>query len=156
MPQTRMPQGSPASIHMTTNITVTSQWESWRLKSPAARFLLNHLFRRRSKEASKLRVTCLCDGNSPVTGELPAQRASNAEKFSFHDVMMISWWLMCISGITSHIGTFVHQNLHIMNLNLHILNQTVHDHDFDRHCVCAINIFQWCFFPGSNYYIQLD
>ena len=32
-----------------------------------------------SKKTSKLRVTGLCDGNSAVTGELPAQRASNAE-----------------------------------------------------------------------------
>ena len=30
--------------------------------------LLNRLFRRRSKETSKLRVTGLCEGNSPVTG----------------------------------------------------------------------------------------
>ena len=30
------------------------------------------------KGTSKLRVTGLCEGNSPVTGEFPAQRASNA------------------------------------------------------------------------------
>ena len=41
--------------------------------------LLNHLFRRWSKKTSKLRVTGLCVGNSPVTGEFPAQRASNAD-----------------------------------------------------------------------------
>ena len=35
--------------------------------------------RRRSKNASKLRITGLCVGNSPVTGEFPVQRASNAE-----------------------------------------------------------------------------
>ena len=29
----------------------------------------------------------LCAGNSPVTGEFPAQRASNAEMFPFDDVM---------------------------------------------------------------------
>ena len=34
---------------------------------------------------SKLRVTGLCEGNSPVTGEFPAQRASNTENAS------ISW-----------------------------------------------------------------
>ena len=34
--------------------------------------LLNRLFRRRSKNTSKLRVTGLCAGNSPVTGEFPA------------------------------------------------------------------------------------
>ena len=47
--------------------------------------LLNHLFRRRSKKTSKLRITGLCVGNSPVTGEFPAQIASNAENVS------ISW-----------------------------------------------------------------
>ena len=30
----------------------------------------------------KLRVTGLCEGNSPVTGEFPAQRASNAGNVS--------------------------------------------------------------------------
>ena len=36
--------------------------------------LLNRLFRRRSKKTSKLRVHVLCEGNSAVTGEFPAQR----------------------------------------------------------------------------------
>ena len=47
--------------------------------------LLNRLFRPRSKKTSKLRVTGLCEGNSPLTGEFPAQRASNAENVSI-------WW----------------------------------------------------------------
>ena len=47
--------------------------------------LLNSLFRRRSKKTSKLRVTGLCVGNSPGTGEFPAQMASNAENVSI-------WW----------------------------------------------------------------
>ena len=47
--------------------------------------LLNRLFKVQMKEISKLRVTGLCEGNSPVTGELPAQRASNAKNFSI-------WW----------------------------------------------------------------
>ena len=42
--------------------------------------LLNRLFRRRSKETSKQRVTGLCAGKSPVTSEFPAQRARNAKK----------------------------------------------------------------------------
>ena len=33
--------------------------------------LLNLLFRRRTKKTPKPRVTGLCDGNSPVTGEFP-------------------------------------------------------------------------------------
>ena len=44
--------------------------------------LLNRLFRRRSKKTQKLRITGLCEGNSPVTGGFPTQRASNAEKVS--------------------------------------------------------------------------
>ena len=44
--------------------------------------LPNRLFRRRSKETSKLPVTGPSVGNSPVTGEFPAQRASNAENDS--------------------------------------------------------------------------
>ena len=44
--------------------------------------LLNRLFGCRSKKTSKLRVTCLCAGNSLGTGEFPAQMASNAENVS--------------------------------------------------------------------------
>ena len=47
--------------------------------------LLNDLFRPRSKKTSKLCVTGLCVRNSPVTGEFPAQRASNVENISI-------WW----------------------------------------------------------------
>ena len=50
--------------------------------------LLKRLFRRRSKKISKLRITGLCAGNSPVTGEFPTQRASNAEIFPSDDVIM--------------------------------------------------------------------
>ena len=39
-------------------------------------------FRRRSKKTSKFRVTGLCEGNSPMTGEFPAQRSSNAGNVS--------------------------------------------------------------------------
>ena len=55
--------------------------------------LLNRLSRRWSKKTSKLRVTGLCAGNSPGTGELPAQRASNAENVSIwwrhHDILSV-------------------------------------------------------------------
>ena len=47
--------------------------------------LLSCLFGRTSKKTSKLRVTGLCVGNSPGTGEFPAQMASNAENVSI-------WW----------------------------------------------------------------
>ena len=52
--------------------------------------LLRRLIRRTSKKTSKLRVTGLCAGNSPETGEFPAQMVSNAEMFPFDDVIMYS------------------------------------------------------------------
>ena len=47
--------------------------------------LSNRMFRRRSNKTSKLRVTGLCEGNSPLTDEFPAQISCNAENVS------ISW-----------------------------------------------------------------
>ena len=46
---------------------------------------------------SKLRVTGPCEGNSPVTGEFPTQRASNAEMFPFDDVTMSEYYLATIT-----------------------------------------------------------
>ena len=48
-----------------------------------------------SKKTSKLRVTGLCAGYSPVTGECPAQMASNAENVSF-------WWRHHEDGLSSY------------------------------------------------------
>ena len=53
--------------------------------------LLHLLFRRRSKKTSKFHVTGLCAGNSPVSSELPAQMASNAENVSI-------WWRHHVHG----------------------------------------------------------
>ena len=72
--------------------------------------LLNCLFRRRSKKTSKLRVTGLCERNSPVIGEFPSQRASNAENVSI-------WWLpscctavlLCVLSGSAYI---FHEGLH--------------------------------------------
>ena len=47
--------------------------------------LPSRLFRLRLKKTSKLRVTGLCEGNPPVTGRFPLQRASNVENTSV-------WW----------------------------------------------------------------
>ena len=56
--------------------------------------LLNRLFRRRSRKATKLRVTGLCAETSPVTGEFPAQMASKAENASIDVVIMrLQHWL---------------------------------------------------------------
>ena len=47
--------------------------------------LLSRLFRRKWEKTSKFRVTGLCVGHSPVTGEFPTQRPSNTENVSI-------WW----------------------------------------------------------------
>ena len=47
--------------------------------------LLNRLIMHRLKKTAKLRVIGLCVGNSPVTGEFPAQKANNAKNVSI-------WW----------------------------------------------------------------
>ena len=63
--------------------------------------LLNRIFRCRSKKTSKLRVTGLCAGNSPETGEFPAQMASYAKNVAI-------WWrhhgkmpLFVVSSVTA-------------------------------------------------------
>ena len=65
--------------------------------------LLSRLFKHRWKKTSKLRVTGLCVGNSPVTGEFLAQRASNAEDVSIwwrhHENMLIG---MCYNAFIWH------------------------------------------------------
>ena len=76
--------------------------------------LLNCWFRRRSKKARKLRVTGLCAGNSPVTGEFPTQRASNVEKVSIwwrhHVETAPSFWHQCSSP---HICTGLHTHVSV-------------------------------------------
>ena len=71
------------------NIWITIQWRHNGRDSVSNHqphdCLLNGLFKRRSKKTSKLRITGLCVGNSPGTGEFPAQMASNAENVSI-------WW----------------------------------------------------------------
>ena len=52
--------------------------------------LLNRSFRSRSKTISKLHMTCLCAGNSPVTGEFPAQRPVTLKMFPFDDHIMLT------------------------------------------------------------------
>ena len=47
--------------------------------------LINRLLRRRSKKTTKLRITGLCEGNSPGAGEFLSQGDSDAEDVSI-------WW----------------------------------------------------------------
>ena len=52
------------------------------------------------KKKSKLRVTGPCEGNSAVTGEFPAQMASNAEKVSIWRRHHVSTFVQVACGLT--------------------------------------------------------
>ena len=77
---------------------------------------LNPLFRCRSKKTSKLRVTGLCAGNSPVTGEFPVQMASNAENFS-------TWWRHHVSGILG--WRYIQQIYHNVFMKIAYCTETI-------------------------------
>ena len=70
-------------------ITVTSYWVRWHLKSPASRWFAQPFVQTQIKENNRAPRLWLLWGNSPVTGEFPSQRASNAGNvFSFDDVII--------------------------------------------------------------------
>ena len=74
--------------------------------------LLNCLFRRRPKKTSKLLVTGLCEGNSIVTGEFPAQRASNEENISIwwhRQGVFFLWHNQCLQGTHNRFPTVLHR-----------------------------------------------
>ena len=63
--------------------------------------LLNGLFRRRSNKTSKLRVTGLCEGNSPVTSEFLVQRAGNVGNVSYDASWIWSAVFVCNGILTT-------------------------------------------------------
>ena len=106
MTQRRRASSALVLSHLTLNILISTQetlifWENGLFNGSGLQWrhnerdgvsthqphdcLLNRLFRCRSNKTSNLRVTGLCEGNSPLTGEFPTQRASNAENVSI-------WW----------------------------------------------------------------
>ena len=72
-------------------ITKTSEWARSRLKSPASLLFTQPFIQAQIKENFKApRHWPLC-GNSPETGEFPAQMASSAKKFPLDDVIMFAY-----------------------------------------------------------------
>ena len=65
--------------------------------------LLSRLFRCRSNKTSKLRVTGLCAGNSPVNS-LPKWSVT-WKVFPFDDIIMVRWYLYIESGRRIFINT---------------------------------------------------
>ena len=87
--------------------------------------LLNRLLRHRSRETSKLRVTGLSEGNSPMTGEFLAQRVSNTENVSIwwrHHVNIRIHWV--INPLNIGIYTY------ILNIYIYICTQALGSHTY--------------------------
>ena len=76
--------------------------------------LRKRLFMRRSKKTSKPRVTGLYVGNSPETGEFPAQRASNADNVSI-------WWRHHVYKILSSLN---YCHLYHLYIQKHMYSKT--------------------------------
>ena len=98
-------------------ITVTSQWPPWRLKSPALDCLLNCLFEIASKKTAKPAFLALCEGNPPVTGGFPWQRANNAENVPIawrrHDLVENKKGYMRQDKLLKKVGSIYKINIYI-------------------------------------------
>ena len=97
--------------------------------------LLNRLFRRRSNKTSKLRVTGLCEGNSPVTGEFPAQRASYAENVSI-------WWGHHVTDPVTIKQQFINNKITGPWINIKIVSP-------DTGILTTVLSFKWKFYHGK-------
>ena len=106
--------------------------EHWHLKSPASRFF----------KTSKLRVTDLCEGNSPVTGEFPAQRANNAENVSI-------WW--------RHHAVFAKADTKLSSFSLWVLASVAYKGvEICQRCLWPLSWAQWRLkSPASRLFNQL-
>ena len=65
-------------------------WTSCSLKSPVIRLFVQYLMRAHINETSTSDLLALWEVKSTVSGEFPAQRASNAKKLPFDDVIMLN------------------------------------------------------------------
>ena len=93
--------------------------------------LFNLLSRCRSKKTSKFRVIGLCEGNAPVTGEFPSQRASNAENVSI-------WWRhhgILELNLFSEYWQLSHEVSALVHISMYLCDITI--------TVTPITIFMW-------------
>ena len=104
--------------------------------------LPNGLFKRRSKKTSKFCIAGLCEGNSPVTGEFPAQRASNAENVSI-------WWRHHDHWTHSATPRSLLPTWYSMDLSI---DKQLHPLWIVRWYNMSINKLQWC----SRWSLRMD
>ena len=116
--------------------------------------LLNCLFRCKSKKTSKLSVTGLCAENSPGTGEFSAQKASNAEMFSFDDVIMC---VTCKGSVVACVRLIVYFPFIKPGWQFHMSISTVCSTNVTDFAFDLLNMCQWyfkCNIPFSSYLLS--
>ena len=97
-------------------------------------YFVSRFYRSSSKKTSKLRVTGLCEGNSPVTDEFPEQKASNTENVSIwwrHHitrVLLIWWYNFARHPMMKLVTTFQHHGkydstIFLSSSNTHFKNE---------------------------------
>ena len=79
--------------------------------------------RHRSKKTSKLHLTDLSVGNSPVIGEFPAQKTSNTEMFPLDDVIMLCWQHFWMHFFYQNFNKFVPYLMVQLVINQHWLSE---------------------------------
>ena len=109
--------------------------------------LPNRLFRLRSKKTSKLRFTGLCAGNSPVTGEFLAQRASNAENVSI-------WWrhhesYIKIAHESNRYNCYATPSQ--IKLVWYLQTQRIYVHNIDYEMISHVSLHSWIYFFIYNW-----
>ena len=114
--------------------------------------LLSSLLSRSSKKTSKFRVTGFCEGNSPVTGEFPAQRASNAVMFPFDDV--INHASMVITLTTNIYNTVRCETPRWLKIQRIIGNLIQYFHPYNgleiRRAFPCLDVILWQYWPTSH------
>ena len=91
----------------------------------------NFLFRCRSKKTSNLRVTCVCEGNSLVSGEFPHNGPVKRKMLPFDDVIMT----YDRDPLTEHLGCIKSWIWAYMSINPHLSR--------DRMIFCRALDYRW-------------
>ena len=90
--------------------------------------LLSHLFRRRPKKTSKLRITGLCEGNPPVTSGFPYKGPVTWIVSPFEDVIICReqpvWWfcrIVVLVVVLNMVSSSQYRNVILANQNITLL-----------------------------------
>ena len=96
-------------------------------------WIVYRLFRRRSKKTSKLHITGLCEGNSPVPMNSPHKGPVTRKMFPFDDVTM--------SFLRE--GIRVHQNLRYINHHIRDDTELVENHIYQDSVLRLLTGHRW-------------